>query len=85
MRGKLTDVCNYASGIRNERPKLLAMQTERAYLLDLGEKSVILFHSLAQYSDMFTSYHCTIKQCNPSTGTYINLLLLHITTTRVIY
>ena len=25
VRGKLTDVCNYASGIRNERPKLLAM------------------------------------------------------------
>ena len=24
VRGKLTDVCNYASGIRNERPKLLA-------------------------------------------------------------
>ena len=25
MRGKLTDVCNDASGILNERPKFLAM------------------------------------------------------------
>ena len=25
VRGKLTDVCNDASGIRNERPKFLAM------------------------------------------------------------
>ena len=36
----------------------------------MGEKSVILFHSLAQYSDMFTSYHCTIKQCNISTAVH---------------
>ena len=49
--------------------RLTHTQTERAYFLEVGEKSVVLFHSLAQYSDIFTSYHCTIKQCNTSTGT----------------
>ena len=28
VRGKLTDVCNDASGIRNERPKFLAMKSQ---------------------------------------------------------
>ena len=46
--------------------------SNRVHILKVGEKSVILFHSQAQYSDMFSSYHCTIKQCNTSTGTYIN-------------
>ena len=38
VRGKLTDVCNDASGIRNERPKFLAMKnlevvfTSRAFV-----------------------------------------------------
>ena len=54
--------------------------SNRVRILKVGEKSVILFHSQVQYSDMFSSYHCTIKQCNTSAGTYIYYITRGIVT-----
>ena len=44
--------------------------------------SDILFHSLERYSDMFTSYHCTIQQCNTVLVHKFIATSLHINTTR---
>ena len=55
VRGKLTDVCNYASGIRNERPKLLAMVPS----CTLGSRWIVgvsfFMHAMVWWSHATTS------------------------------
>ena len=48
MRGKLTDVCNDASGIRHERPKFLAM---------VCAMLVLKVHCMGQYVHVYMLLH----------------------------
>ena len=69
MRGKLTDVCNDASGMRNERPKFLAMNFMKSFVRSMHEKN--LLH--AGYKKTFEKVWCHVVHV--SVTVYVLLVL----------